>query len=239
MDGNTVSTVTIADKRLIISTQTGVVADSQKWSETHVSSSNGGGYVSREGGYISAPTINSSSSTKHEFWLELEDGTEKPIRLSDVDIPLRVGQKITMISIKLVDKIDEYWCALYNHTAKEYHEIHSPTLCAISLFDLSVKSPVQNIPLRALGVFCLSWIIVLGLLNIGGRALSDAAPIFASIFAGVFAAIWFFHRLTKLFQNGKKAKQYGSEIEKSIVRVVNELRHSQPSPTNIHESQNA
>lgn len=86
---------------------TGEVLDSSKYSETHVSvSSSGGGgsgYIHPQyRGHINvqAPQVHSTSTSivNHEFWIRTKDGSEKPAELRNVDIPLRAGQKITLIS---------------------------------------------------------------------------------------------------------------------------------------------
>lgn len=108
---------------------TGEVLGSDKYSETHVSvsSSGGGGYVGPNGGYVSAPTVNSSSSTvtNHEFWIKTEDGLEKDIKLRGVDIPLRPGQKITLISAGRKGAGSGWYSILVNHSAGKHWFINS------------------------------------------------------------------------------------------------------------------
>jgi hypothetical protein len=76
---------------------TGTVTDQQKFSETKVSSSGGGGYLHQGSGHVQAPTVTSTTTTKHEFWVQLTDGTQHPIQLTGLDIPLGTGQKITLV----------------------------------------------------------------------------------------------------------------------------------------------
>lgn len=99
---------------------TGVVLGQNKYSETHVSSSGGGGSVGPYGGHVSAPQIHSSTVTNHEFWIQQEDGTERCIQLSGHDIPLREGQKITLISAGLKEKDSGYFTILLNHAANKH-----------------------------------------------------------------------------------------------------------------------
>ncbi|EPO3011086.1 hypothetical protein [Vibrio cholerae] len=108
---------------------TGEVLGSNKYSETHVSvsSSGGGGYVGPNGGHVSAPTVHSSSSsiTNHEFWIKTEDGLEKDIKLRGVDIPLRPGQKITLISAGRKGSGNGWYSILVNHSAGKHWFINS------------------------------------------------------------------------------------------------------------------
>lgn len=102
---------------------TGEVLGSDKYSETHITSSGGGGYVGQNGGHVSAPTINSSTVTNHEFWIKTEDGLEKAIKLRGSDIPLRPGQKITLISAGI--ESSGWYSILVNHSAGKHWIINS------------------------------------------------------------------------------------------------------------------
>lgn len=106
-------------------TVTGEVLGSDKYSETQISSSGGGGYVSTHGGHVSAPRIHSSSVTNHEFWIKTEDGLEKDVQLRGVDIPLRPGQKITLISAGRKGAEKAWYSVLVNHSAGRYWFINN------------------------------------------------------------------------------------------------------------------
>lgn len=107
---------------------TGEVISTQKYSDTHLSSSGGGGYVNQGGsGYISAPKIHSRVVTQHEFWLKTEDGQEVDIKLSDFDIPLREGQKITIISAGNAKGSNGWYSVLVNHNAGQHWFINNAT----------------------------------------------------------------------------------------------------------------
>lgn len=64
----------------------GVVAHDNKWSETHPSASDG-----------SAKVVTSRKSKQTEFWIQEDDGTETSVRLSDVDFPVRPGQRVRVV----------------------------------------------------------------------------------------------------------------------------------------------
>lgn len=86
---------------LKFSVATGIVMDNKKWSETHVSGG-GGGRGTVIAGQVNMPRveITSRTSTQQEFWIR-EDGTgqELPFRLSGADVPLRSGQRISVVSV--------------------------------------------------------------------------------------------------------------------------------------------
>lgn len=90
----------------------GDVISSDKFSETHVYS---------QGGGSSAPSVHSNVVTKQEFWLKTIDGVEKSIQLAGADVPLRLGQKVTVIAAQLRGN-DSSACyvALVNNTAKTH-----------------------------------------------------------------------------------------------------------------------
>lgn len=104
---------------LEFSSYTGEVLDSNKYSETHVYSSGGGGTVNSGSGYVDGPTVHSSSSTVHEFWIKESNGIEKAISVSGYDIPLRAGQKITVIYAGQKG-LSQYLWALVNHNAQKH-----------------------------------------------------------------------------------------------------------------------
>lgn len=72
----------------------GVVVSQQKWSETEVYSSGGGGYVHQGTGVVHAPVISSVTSEQHEFWVREPDGSEVPVRLADAGFAVREGQRV-------------------------------------------------------------------------------------------------------------------------------------------------
>lgn len=108
------------NKEVEFSEVTGEVLGQNKYSETHVSSSGGGGYVGQHGGHVSAPQVRSTAITNHEFWIKTDDGAEKSVQLSGCDIPLREGHKITLITAGLKGKKSSYHSILVNHNAKKH-----------------------------------------------------------------------------------------------------------------------
>ncbi len=79
---------------LLLSVKCGEVVGQQKWSETEIHSSGGGGHIGPQGGSISAPTISSTSKTKQELWIREDDGRESSIELVDSEFNAREGQKV-------------------------------------------------------------------------------------------------------------------------------------------------
>ena len=129
---------------------TGEVLSSSKFSETQVWSSGGGGSVGPNGGQIAAPTIHSKAITNHEFWILTADGKEKPIQLNDVNIPLKEGQKITLIAAKDVEDAENgFISVLINHNADRHWSVQN------------AKSLNESFKLEKLNIFGLMGIAFL------------------------------------------------------------------------------
>ncbi|VVP59735.1 hypothetical protein PS850_06123 [Pseudomonas fluorescens] len=99
------------NKAVEFSKVTGEVLSQNKYSETRVSSSGGGGYIGKQGGHVQAPKIQTTIIKKQEFWIKKADGTEESVKLTGYDIPLREGQFITLISATTNDAKSTYYTA--------------------------------------------------------------------------------------------------------------------------------
>jgi hypothetical protein len=93
---------------------TGIVISNNKFSETNVSG----------GGNVTATQVHSSATTVHEFWVRDEAGKEHPINMRGIDVPLALGQKITLILSGFVGK-NSYYVLLINHNADKHWHLFS------------------------------------------------------------------------------------------------------------------
>ena len=93
---------------------TGEVLSHDKHSETHVSSYGGGGYVGPQGGHISPAIVSSTVTNKQDIWIKADDGQELSLHLTGVDVPLRAGQKITVLLAKRKEQDDSAACVVYS-----------------------------------------------------------------------------------------------------------------------------
>lgn len=114
---------------------TGEVISQNKYSETHVWSSGGGGNIGPRGGHVAAVQTHSSVTTKQDFWLKLDDGTEKSVQLGGYDIPLRERQKISILMAHTETSESAYYAALINHASGITHEILSASSILDKLID--------------------------------------------------------------------------------------------------------
>ncbi len=132
------------NKEIAFWSKTGEVISQNKYSETHVSSSGAVGNV--------GPTVHSTTVTKHEFWIRKEDGSEESIQLSGHDVPLREGQKITLIISGLKGGNYSYYTILVNHSANKHwflENANSLNRKLLKNYFLSVKSTliIAGLPL--------------------------------------------------------------------------------------------
>ena len=101
---------------------TGTVLDSAKWSETHVSGGGGGGYAYEGSGQSSGVSISSSTSTQHDIWIKEDStGKERPVQLSGADVPLRQGQRVTVVFVESAK--GSMTALLVNHDAGRFWKL--------------------------------------------------------------------------------------------------------------------
>lgn len=105
-----------------ISFRTGAVLSDQRRSETHISSSGGGGRVVYGSGYVDAPTIHSSVSVRQEVWLRdtHDGGVEWSLNTQGVEISLRPDHLITVAMINCKPIL------VYNHNSGLLSQISNP-----------------------------------------------------------------------------------------------------------------
>lgn len=90
-------TLTVGQNRIEFQAFSGEVITDRKWSETHVHSSGGGGYLGSHGGYIRPPSISSTVVTRSQFWLRDNAGREISVSGSDLDFEVRPGHRVTAV----------------------------------------------------------------------------------------------------------------------------------------------
>lgn len=108
-------TFTHGDKSIVFTVLRGEVVGSEKLSETRVTST-GGVHVNGKDSEVTPVRISSVSIINHEFWVKTPDGVEHDVKLRGVDIPLRTGQEVSLISALKKDGSPLH-TILQNHTA--------------------------------------------------------------------------------------------------------------------------
>ena len=145
------------DKEIEFKNFTGEVFNDKKYSETHVSSSGGGGYVDPQyGGNVRAAQVQSTVVSVHDFWIKDEAGEEHPINLRGHDIPLATGQKLTLVSIGLIGGPPQHAVLLHNHNIKKYW-----TLCTAKTLHLYYFNEPQVNYLTRWFIYTVAYILML------------------------------------------------------------------------------
>lgn len=131
----------------------GEVLSSDKNYETHVTSSGGGGYVDKHGGYVASPRVSSYSVEKHEFWIREEDGIERSYWLNNAGISLRPGQAVSVILVQRPDAASAHIAAIVNHSAANWNRVtHIKQLAA----NLRLISKPFHVPVGLFGAALFS-----------------------------------------------------------------------------------
>lgn len=100
----------------------GEVVGSEKMSETHITSTGGNGQFDSNGQPI-AVHINSVMVINHEFWIRTADGIEHDVNFRGLDIPLRSGQDISLISALSSDGKKVLHTYLQNQASAKTYQI--------------------------------------------------------------------------------------------------------------------
>jgi hypothetical protein len=143
----------------------GIVDSVKDWSETHVSSSGGGGYLSGGTGHVSAPIVTSSSIHRQVFFLKCEDGTEKECDTNLINVS--VGHKVSLVWGAKQGKDNGDYLGFYNHATNraaayserelDYMGFHKRKLgCLLSFVYLLFFCWILNGCLEAVGTRSMS-----------------------------------------------------------------------------------
>lgn len=108
------------------SVHVGKVLSINNWSDTHVSSSGGGGYVGQHGGYVHAPTVHSSVVQRARLFSKSESGEEKQFDLSHIDVPFREGNNILIIYGSEVSAENGPYLYVENLDTKDFYSADIP-----------------------------------------------------------------------------------------------------------------
>lgn len=190
----------VSDNSVIeFSSISGEVLGTDKYSETHVSSSGGGGYVGRHGGHVSAPTVHSTVVTNHEFWIKTDGGKEIDVQLTGVDIPLRIGQRVSLIVAQSPIKKEKRYAVLVNHSANKHWFIND----AMTIYKKLGPNP---------GVGGLHFLILIALFALW--AVANSTILF------LLGPAYFVYLTFKVISGGKMAMRKVKLLEAHLERLV-------------------
>lgn len=100
-----------------------VVLDAQRWSETRVWSSGGGGYIERGSGIITVPTVHSDVDRRGEVWVRFEDGKEFCLDVGS-QLQCRQGQELILVLAVPKGKDHGIYLAALNQATGQFAELH-------------------------------------------------------------------------------------------------------------------
>ena len=165
-------TVNIADRVIDLHSASGVIVGEKKWTTTQVSGGGGGGYLHKGSGYISNSPVTSRTTTHDQILVRVEDGTEHAVTLSDVNLAVREGHRVSLIWGISRGADQGPYVGIYNH-------------------DTRSMNPIENQFRRLIGPrpFALRWIVayvVLGILCFTPLAAIAAFALFIGLPAFAF-----------------------------------------------------
>ncbi len=197
----------------------GEVIETQKYNETRVSSSGGGGggfIHPKYGGIVTtrSPQIHSETIVNHEFWLKRPNGEETAIKLRGADIPLRAGQKVTVLTAGLEGAKTSAYSVLINHSAGKHWYITRPGDLVGTRFRM--ERPTGISILLALGTLVLvAWVTAPTSFE-GSLAWSHASWGFACVAA---VAVFVYRVIRKYSRYKKAAKALMGHLEELVGQV--------------------
>lgn len=143
-------------KRVDFHAVTGEVTGLHKRSDIDINVRGGDGFIHNGTGHIKPINVEAKAVVKLEFFLKPHSGNEVPVMLSDMDIPLKDGLNVTMISGHVGDV--DIWTRLVNHNAARFWKL-GHTLDQVFKWDLVRK------PWISMLIGIVLWIVVAYLLN--------------------------------------------------------------------------
>lgn len=173
---------------------TGAVISIKDRSETRLHSSGGGGHVGPQGGYVPAPTIRMEKTDRLEIWIKADGGNEECFEMPTTDIPLREGQRITLIFyVGPEDK--NHVSVLVNHDARRHWFLLNAESLAQAIAINPIRAILGSLALRSSAVIqtLMSRLVIVHL-----AALGLAYAIFTKTDSpllgwGIAGALWFLY----------------------------------------------
>ena len=122
----------------------GTVHGLRKWSETHVSSPGGGGYLHNGTGHISAPRVSSTIVERVEFWLKPEAGGGNELRLT-MNIDVRDGHRLVVIWGAAAGEPEGRFLFILNQDSGQEYDLAAKTTFEQTFLKLAVARNRQDV----------------------------------------------------------------------------------------------
>lgn len=152
---------------------TGEVTDHSKVHASNVTSEKN--YFSNE------IKVRTSHKIKQEIWITGEDGTEYDLKLENSEVPLRVGQLVSVVYCSYSEREKGEPCFIVNHASKKYNVLRLPNDMLGSSF-LSVSLYIFNVVILVpFVILFLTYLAFLFAQNTQQETLISSFPFFAII----------------------------------------------------------
>lgn len=197
-------TFTHGDKTIAFTVLSGEVVGSEKLSETRVTTT--GGPASGNGDEEKPLRVSSVSIINHEFWIRTADGIEHDVKLRGVDIPLRTGQRISLLSALKKDGTPLH-VLLHNHSAAKRWDLRDGKMISTEL-----------------ALWPFNWktlLIVLGLF-VAGFATAGLGFLAGAAYLGY-----------ALYQGSQRKKMLASDLNAWLDRLRNQIGHGVQKPSAV------
>ncbi len=116
-------TLNVGGRKVSFAVNTGTVLGERSSSKTHVESYGGGAYVGQYGGYVEAPRIYTTTTTKQEIWIMYPDGREVCKDVYNSDVKVHAGHKVSFVYAKFENTKDYYLLGVHNHNISKSFSI--------------------------------------------------------------------------------------------------------------------
>lgn len=154
-------------------------------------------------------TYSASLRTLQEVWLETDDGREISLQISDTLVPLRKGQRVSVVSASVAHSDSEVPALLVNHNAKTSSRIRPVSDLAATLG--VAKEPGVTVML----ILAVPLVIGLGALTTGAEW---AAPVVILSLPPLFLSWLFF-----LGGSALQARKARNALEPELKRIEDQL----------------
>lgn len=168
---------------------TGEVVSTNASTQTHITSSGGGGSIHMGTGTISAPKIRSHNTTTQEVWIRSDDGHEHRYVFTNADAQVRPSQRVTVLTYYVSGNSGGEVARVFNHSSRQAITIHDDAAASEVLAARFKQAKIQEIESKTnrtlYNLSMVGWLIAIIFLVVTGFIII-AGPIIAIYYWGKF-----------------------------------------------------
>ncbi len=209
------------DNIIEYSTVTGTVTSSKKFSETDVRV----GVSTYNDGTLADVYTSSNSYINHEIWLTTDTGKETSVKLHDGDIPLREGQRVTIICLDNKGISNTIPSVIINHNNGQWYKTMSDARACVALRLCNYQKNINyEMTLKFAGIIFA--ICIFFSLTIAHDALKKYEPLFFFVsltLSVTMVSAMVFYRKSKNKQIQEIINDFNSKLHKTMVEVSQQI----------------